>query len=54
MSLHYTPEHRDGFAYALSRMRFRGRQASLNWILSQRFVPERQRLAQGRRQVWPA
>jgi hypothetical protein len=26
-------------AYALSRMRFRGRQAYLNWILSQRFVP---------------
>lgn len=26
-------------AYALSRMRFRGRQAYLNWILSQRFMP---------------
>ena len=26
-------------AYALSRMRFRGQQAYLNWILSQRFVP---------------
>jgi multiple sugar transport system permease protein len=26
-------------AYALSRMRFRGRQAYLNWILSQRFIP---------------
>ena len=26
-------------AYAMSRMRFRGRQAYLNWILSQRFVP---------------
>ncbi|HEY1386872.1 MAG TPA: carbohydrate ABC transporter permease, partial [Dongiaceae bacterium] len=26
-------------AYALSRMKFRGRQAYLNWILSQRFVP---------------
>jgi multiple sugar transport system permease protein len=26
-------------AYALSRLRFRGRQAYLNWILSQRFMP---------------
>ncbi len=26
-------------AYALSRMKFRGQQAYLNWILSQRFVP---------------
>ena len=26
-------------AYALSRMKFRGRQAYLNWILSQRFMP---------------
>ena len=26
-------------AYSLSRMRFRGRQAYLNWILSQRFMP---------------
>jgi len=26
-------------SYALSRMRFRGRQAYLNWILSQRFMP---------------
>ena len=26
-------------AYALSRMRFRGQQTYLNWILSQRFVP---------------
>ena len=26
-------------AYALSRMRFRGRQAYLNWVLSQRFMP---------------
>jgi multiple sugar transport system permease protein len=26
-------------AYALSRMQFRGRQAYLNWILSQRFIP---------------
>jgi multiple sugar transport system permease protein len=26
-------------AYALSRLKFRGRQAYLNWILSQRFMP---------------
>ncbi|HWA44176.1 MAG TPA: carbohydrate ABC transporter permease [Hypericibacter adhaerens] len=26
-------------AYSLSRMRFRGRQAYLNWVLSQRFMP---------------
>jgi multiple sugar transport system permease protein len=26
-------------AYALSRMNFRGRQAYLNWVLSQRFIP---------------
>ena len=26
-------------AYALSRMRFRGRQSFLNWVLSQRFMP---------------
>ena len=26
-------------AYALSRIHFRGRQAYLNWILSQRFMP---------------
>jgi multiple sugar transport system permease protein len=28
-----------GSAYALSRLRFRGRQGYLNWILSQRFMP---------------
>jgi multiple sugar transport system permease protein len=28
-----------GAAYALSRINFRGRQAYLNWILSQRFMP---------------